>query len=65
MIDVNHIRDPDIALHELTRANECYTIYYDETNNIRRLHVRADGLNVGEPNALSSPVSPIVARFAI
>lgn len=49
MIDVNHIRDPDIALHGLIRADERYTIYYDETNNIRRLHVRADGLNVGEP----------------
>ncbi|MBR1177086.1 DUF3800 domain-containing protein [Bradyrhizobium sp. KB893862 SZCCT0404] len=49
MIDVNQIRDPDIALHGLTRADECYTIYYDETNNIRRLHVRADGLNVAEP----------------
>jgi hypothetical protein len=49
MIDVNHIRDPDIALHGLTRADERYTMYYDETNNIRRLHVRADGFNVGEP----------------
>ena len=49
MIDVNQIRDPDIALHGLTRADEPYTIYYDETNNIRRLHVRTDDLNVGEP----------------
>lgn len=49
MIDVNQLRDPDIALHGLVRADECYTIYYDETNNIRRLHLRADGLNVGEP----------------
>lgn len=48
MIDVNQIRDPDIALHGLTKVDEPYTIYYDETNNIRRLHVRADGLNVGE-----------------
>lgn len=49
MIDVNLIRDSDIALHGLTKADEAYTIYYDETNNIRRLHVRADGLNVSEP----------------
>lgn len=25
------------------------TCYYDETSNVCRLHVRADGLNVGEP----------------
>ncbi|WP_024921356.1 MULTISPECIES: DUF3800 domain-containing protein [unclassified Afipia] len=49
MIDVNQIRDPDIALHGLTRTDERYTIYYDETNNIRRFHVRPDGLNVAEP----------------
>ncbi|WP_312808430.1 DUF3800 domain-containing protein [Agrobacterium cavarae] len=29
--------------------DEAYTIYYDETNNIRRLHVTPDGLNVREP----------------
>jgi hypothetical protein len=49
MIDVNQIRDPDIARHGLTRVDEPYTIYYDETNNIRRLHIRTDGLNVREP----------------
>ncbi|MDB5620401.1 DUF3800 domain-containing protein [Tardiphaga sp.] len=49
MIDVNQIRDANIALHGLTRADETYTFYYDETNNIRRLHVRADGLNVSDP----------------
>lgn len=49
MIDVNEIRRFDIALHELTEADAVYTIYYDETNNIRRLHTRADGLNVSEP----------------
>lgn len=49
MIDVNAIRRFDIALHGLTEADAVYTIYYDETNNIRRLHTRADGLNVSEP----------------
>lgn len=48
MIDVNQMRAPDIALHQLTRADSVYTLYYDETNNIRRLHNRADGLNVNE-----------------
>ncbi len=36
-------------MNGLHRVNEVYTIYYDETNNIRRLHVTADGLNVKEP----------------
>lgn len=49
MIDVNLIRDREIALHGLTGADDAFTIYYDETNNIRRLHVRSDGLNVREP----------------
>lgn len=49
MIDVNEIRDREIALHDLASVNGVYTIYCDETNNIRRLHVRSDGLNVREP----------------
>jgi hypothetical protein len=49
MIDVNAIRDSDILLYGLNKAGKTYTIYYDETNNIRRLHVTADGLNVREP----------------
>lgn len=49
MIDVNDVRDREIALHSLSSADAAYTIYHDETNNIRRLHVRSDGLNVREP----------------
>jgi hypothetical protein len=49
MIDVNEIRDPVIAINGLHKANDVYTIYYDETNNIRRLHVTPSGLNVREP----------------
>ena len=49
MIDVNEIRDREIELHGLVNANVAYTIYHDETNNIRRLHLRLDGLNVREP----------------
>ncbi|UVK48960.1 hypothetical protein BPNPMPFG_006590 (plasmid) [Mesorhizobium sp. AR07] len=49
VIDVNLMREREIAFHGLTGADEEYTIYYDETNNIRRLHVRSDGLNVREP----------------
>lgn len=49
-IDVNTLRDPVIQMHGLFNADAVYTIYYDETNNIRRLHVRPDGLNVGHPD---------------
>ncbi|MET2831164.1 DUF3800 domain-containing protein [Mesorhizobium shangrilense] len=49
MTDVNDLRDPMIALHGLEKVDHAYTIYYDETNNIRRLHVRADGLNERDP----------------
>lgn len=49
LIDVNEIRDREITLHGLVNANVAYTIYHDETNNIRRLRVRSDGLNVREP----------------
>jgi hypothetical protein len=39
MNDVNALRDPEIAMYGLDTADEIYTFYYDETNNIRRLHV--------------------------
>ncbi|MCK0122558.1 DUF3800 domain-containing protein [Loktanella sp. F6476L] len=46
MIDVNAMRDLAIQFNGLQRADECYTLYYDETNNIRKLHMRPEGLNV-------------------
>ena len=49
MIDVNEMREADIQLHGLQRANERYTLYYDETNNIRKLHIRPEGLNIRQP----------------
>lgn len=48
-IDVNEIRQPAILLNGLRGADRAYVMYYDETNNIRRLHVRADGLNQKNP----------------
>ena len=50
IIDVNERRRGPVALHGLVNADRAYTIYYDETNNHRRVHVREDGLNVPEPN---------------
>jgi hypothetical protein len=47
-IDVNELRDQSILMHNLTNADDVYTIHYDETNNIRRLLVTPNGLNVPE-----------------
>lgn len=65
-LDVNEIRDPTIALHGLVTADRAYVMYYDETNNIRRLHVRPDGLNYPNPQcfvvggiAHTGPVQPL------
>lgn len=49
MIDVNAMRQADIGMHGLVGTDVAYTLYYDETNNDRRLHVRPTGLNVNDP----------------
>lgn len=49
MTDFNTIRDRLILGNGLRNADEPYTLYYDETNNLRRLHVTSTGLNVPEP----------------
>ena len=44
MTDMSEARAWMIQLHGLTKADAAYTLYYDETNNTRRLHVtRKDG----------------------
>lgn len=48
MADIDELRRYELRLG-LPRLEEVFTLYYDETNNIRRLHVRADGLNVKDP----------------
>jgi hypothetical protein len=35
-------------MYGLTKLDNSYTFYHDETNNIRKLHVAAQGLNVAE-----------------
>ena len=47
MLDVNDIRGPVIALGGL--EDRTFTFHYDETNNIRRLLLTPDGLNVRTP----------------
>lgn len=49
MVDVNQLRDPDIALHGLSGLDGARTFHYDETNNIRRLRLTPDGFNVRRP----------------
>lgn len=48
MINIDEMREAELAMG-LPRLNAVFTLYYDETNNIRRLHVRPDGLNVKQP----------------
>lgn len=48
-IDVDEMRAPGIRMYGLTGADRVYTLYYDETQNVRRLHVTPDGLNVRQP----------------
>ncbi len=48
-IDVNEMRDLAILAHGLIQADAVYTLYYDETQNVRRLHVTPEGLNVRAP----------------
>ncbi|MFN4042031.1 MAG: DUF3800 domain-containing protein [Brevundimonas sp.] len=49
MIDVDEMRAPLLALHRLPGVDTRWTLYYDETNNIRRLRVSDTGFNVAEP----------------
>lgn len=49
MIDIDEIRNAHTGLYGLSKADETYTFYYDETNNIKKLRLNAQGLNVSEP----------------
>jgi hypothetical protein len=48
LADIDQWRDIQIQLHSLTKADETYTFYHDETNNVRKLQLEAAGLNVAE-----------------
>jgi hypothetical protein len=49
MINVNEIRNPIIALHSLQNVDKPYTFYYDETNNVKKLLLTPDGMNIRRP----------------
>lgn len=47
-LDVNAMREMMIRAFQLRRADDKFTFYYDETNNIRKLYLTDDGTNVSE-----------------
>lgn len=47
-IDVNENRRMIIQMHDLRRADDRFTFFYDETNNIRKLYLTESGTNVSE-----------------
>ena len=77
MIDIDEIRDAHIRMSGLSKADQPYTFYHDETNNIKKLRLDAQGLNVAEPEEekgkeekgtgyliRSRPASPVASRIA-
>jgi hypothetical protein len=53
LIDVDEIRRLEIRMHGLTGIDDAYTFYHDETNNIHKLRIDANGLNVAEPKVFA------------
>lgn len=49
MIDIDEITEAHIRAFGLSKADQPYTFYHDETNNIKKLRLDAQGLNVAEP----------------
>ena len=50
MLDVNEMRNAIISLYGLSNVDGAYTFYYDETNNVRKLHLTPDGMNIRRPD---------------
>lgn len=48
--DVNDMRQMMIDAFQLRRADDKFTFYYDETNNIRKFYLTGDGTNVQKHN---------------
>jgi hypothetical protein len=49
VIDIDEIRGAQILMFGLSKADEPYTFYHDETNNIKKLRLDGQGLNVADP----------------
>lgn len=50
MFDVNPLRDAILAIFPMPRVDGVYCFYYDETNNVRKLHLTPDGMNIRRPD---------------
>jgi hypothetical protein len=50
LIDIDEIREAHKKMHGLDKVDAVYTFYHDETNNIKKLRLDAQGLNVAEPS---------------
>jgi len=50
MIDVNPLRDAILAVFPMPRVDGVYSFYYDETNNVRKLHLTPNGMNIRRPD---------------
>ena len=50
VMEVGELRDLLIRAHQLTNVDQLYTFYYDETNNVRRLHLTPESLNIRSPD---------------
>jgi len=48
-MDIGTLRRPLIQRNGFSGADAAYTLYYDETQNVRRLYVTPEGLNVPNP----------------
>lgn len=51
MVDIQTLRAPILALHHLPGVDALFTFYYDETNNIRKLMLTPEGMNIRRPNS--------------
>ena len=47
-MDIDEFRNSQMRLYGLIKADKSYTFYHDETNNIRKLFIGSQGLNVAE-----------------
>ena len=50
MIDVNPLRDAILAAFPMPHVDGAYSFYYDETNNVRKLHLTPGGMNIRRPD---------------
>lgn len=49
MIDIDAMRAPILMAHPLPGVDDRYCFYFDETNNVRKLYLTSDGMNIRRP----------------